>query len=432
MLQKIWYSFFYLWVKVASRIFFSKIYIENIKNIPKEKPVIFALNHQNSLLDALVVATSINRTTHFMARADIFKKSWIARLLNSLNILPIYRIRDGINSLSQNDIILQKCVALLSKNKAIIIFPEGSHDRRRFLRPLKKGIARIGIEAVLTNNNDVSIIPILINYGSHKHSHSWLYINIGEEISTEKYLVLNNQNKAKTAHAILERLYEKMKIGMINYNEQDYYYLLNLIARIFENYNFLKYIFKNAKQNFEFQKKISEKINSIDKATSEKLILLSNNYKSIISKYNLPEKFAGIGYCKIPIWIFIFQGVLFFPYLICKILFFIPQFLIRKLISKFKDNHWEASIKFVGLMLIYPLWISLITLLIICFGFPKSELLIIFSSIVGIITIGILSKNIMNFAYAKLKYLRIKFKNSIDYAKLINIEKEVIEIFNKI
>ena len=83
-------------------------------------------------------------------------------------------------------------------------------------------------------------------------------------------------------------------------------------------------------------------------------------------------------------------------------------------------------------MLIYPLWISLITLLIICFGFPKSELLIIFSSIVGIITIGILSKNIMNFAYAKLKYLRIKFKNSIDYAKLINIEKEVIEIFNKI
>ena len=51
------------------------------KNIPKGKPVIFAINHQNALMDALTARAAMKGQPVFMTRADIFKKPAIAKIL---------------------------------------------------------------------------------------------------------------------------------------------------------------------------------------------------------------------------------------------------------------------------------------------------------------------------------------------------------------
>ena len=83
-------------------IFYRKISVIGKKNLPKDTPLFFAPNHQNALMDALIILCSIKEQPVFIARADIFKNKTIARILIAMKILPAYRIRDGKENLKKN------------------------------------------------------------------------------------------------------------------------------------------------------------------------------------------------------------------------------------------------------------------------------------------------------------------------------------------
>ncbi|UCH13652.1 MAG: 1-acyl-sn-glycerol-3-phosphate acyltransferase, partial [Bacteroidales bacterium] len=128
--------------------YFKKIYVHNLENLPRNQPVILAPNHQNALIDALGFVYSAKCQPVFLARADIFKGRVLIHFLNFLNIMPIYRMRDGASSLKKNEEIFEKTLAVL-KNKLnpLSLFPEGTHGDKRRLRSLKKGIFRIAFMA---------------------------------------------------------------------------------------------------------------------------------------------------------------------------------------------------------------------------------------------------------------------------------------------
>ena len=83
----------------------------------------------------------------FLARADIFKKKFIAAILYFLKILPVYRIRDGFSSLKGNDEIFTKTIDVLKNKNGLVILPEGDHSGFRRLRQLKKGICRVAFQS---------------------------------------------------------------------------------------------------------------------------------------------------------------------------------------------------------------------------------------------------------------------------------------------
>lgn len=145
--------------------YFKKINVYNTAIIPKDKPVLFLANHQNALLDALVIATSNKRISYFLTRAAVFKKPLVSRILKSLQLLPVYRVRDGWNNLSNNVAIFKTCAELFNKGEAIVIFPEGSHNLKRTVRPLSKGFTRIVFETFERYpETDLQLIPIGLNY----------------------------------------------------------------------------------------------------------------------------------------------------------------------------------------------------------------------------------------------------------------------------
>ena len=73
--------------------YFRKIAIHNLNNVPKDKPVLLLGNHQNALLDALLIATKCGRFAHFLTRAGVFQKPLVSNILKSLQMLPVYRVR---------------------------------------------------------------------------------------------------------------------------------------------------------------------------------------------------------------------------------------------------------------------------------------------------------------------------------------------------
>jgi len=131
MIKKIWFTIVSSFIKLGLFFYTKKITVLGKENIPSKGAVLFAVNHPNGLVDPLYVTTTNHRKNHFLVRAASFKNPIIKKILESLNLLPIYRIRDGIKQLSNNQEIFEKCFKILHKKETLMIFPEGSHDKKR-------------------------------------------------------------------------------------------------------------------------------------------------------------------------------------------------------------------------------------------------------------------------------------------------------------
>ncbi|RPA69712.1 acyl-phosphate glycerol 3-phosphate acyltransferase [Cyclobacteriaceae bacterium YHN15] len=168
-------------VKLALHIYFKKIRVFGKENLPKNKAVIIVCNHQNALIDPLMIATHTQLKPSFLTRASAFKNPIAAKLLDFIRMIPIYRVRDGIDNMGKNKETFDKSVNILLNNGSILIFGEGNHDLHRSLRPLKKGFSRIAFMTLESNPElDLVILPVGINYSNHKKSGSNVSIYIGK------------------------------------------------------------------------------------------------------------------------------------------------------------------------------------------------------------------------------------------------------------
>lgn len=177
------YYIFKILVKIGFFFYCKKIKISGKENIPKKGAILFASNHPNGLLDPILIASSISRKTYFLVRAGVFEKPLVAKFFDWLGMMPVYRMRDGIRQLSKNNDIFKKCRNLLKDEKALLIFPEGSHLRKRTIRPLSKGFARI-LFGTLDENPDlkIHIIPIGITYQNSSKYPSEIALQFGKPI----------------------------------------------------------------------------------------------------------------------------------------------------------------------------------------------------------------------------------------------------------
>jgi len=210
MIKHIWYYTFRIYVKIVLFFLLKKKTVYGIENIPKKGAVLFIGNHQNALIDALIIPTLTKRKIHFLARAGVFKKDLVKRFLSTLNMLPAYRLRDGVKNMNKNYLVFERCVEILKNKGALEIFAEGEHHLERRIIPLKKGFARI-ILSTLQKYPDtkIQIIPIGLNYDSHLNFPSKVSIYFGEPILANPYF--NTQNPDVSFSSIISKVSSELK-----------------------------------------------------------------------------------------------------------------------------------------------------------------------------------------------------------------------------
>ncbi|MEZ4905061.1 MAG: 1-acyl-sn-glycerol-3-phosphate acyltransferase [Spirosomataceae bacterium] len=106
MSQNTFYSLLRIYVRFWHNvIFYRKVEVKNFpSDLPANTPLLIVTNHQNTLMDALAVVLNVGkRQPYFLTRADLFKKDVVRKLLMSLKMLPVYRLRDGLDEMQQND-----------------------------------------------------------------------------------------------------------------------------------------------------------------------------------------------------------------------------------------------------------------------------------------------------------------------------------------
>lgn len=280
---------------LAFRLYFGKIKINGIENIPTDGRIIFAPNHRNALMDALVAAliTPKGITTSFLARSDLFQNKIVAKIMRFAKIMPAFRIRDGFEKLSRNNAVFDECVKLLEKNQALCIMPEGNQETEHRLRPLVKGIFRIAFSVEQGNKSEkpLKIIPVGIDYGSIEKFGKHVIINIGEPIDIRSYAESYNENPAVAMNDLKECLQQRLEQLMIHIPSEKYY---NTIVRTISlvNYRKLKGYFSESDlySSYQNKKKLSDILN--DKAESspenmDKLAKLSHSLQYELTRYKL-------------------------------------------------------------------------------------------------------------------------------------------------
>ena len=208
-----------------NNIFYRKVIVLGRENINPEDHLIFAPNHQNALMDALAVLFTHKGQPVFLARADIFKNKTIAAILYFLKILPVYRIRDGFNTLKGNDEIFNKTVDVLRNKNGLVILPEGEHAGFRRLRQLKKGICRVAFHAEEASDFklNIKIIPVGIEFSNYQRYRQVLTVVYGKPVEVADYHELYRKSPEIALNELRNRLAREIKMLMVHIESEDDY-----------------------------------------------------------------------------------------------------------------------------------------------------------------------------------------------------------------
>lgn len=205
------YHFFYYFLKLTTKLYFKRIRVYHPEHIDAHQPLIICANHGNSFMDAILLAVTFKRKIHFLARADAFNSPFKNWFLRKINMMPIYRIRDGRAALKNNDEIFLKCQDILNRNGAILIFPEGNCVVEKRLRTFKTGFIQM---AFASENSKTQILPISINYNQPYQFYTEVSIDFRESInisalkeeSGNDYIAFSKLALANVRQSIAEKM----------------------------------------------------------------------------------------------------------------------------------------------------------------------------------------------------------------------------------
>ena len=147
---------------------------------------IYAGNHTNTLMDALVVLQLRHGGTLFGSRADVFRKPAIASILHFLKMLPLARhSRDKADEVARNSISFDEIDRALAHNLPFCIFPEGRHRPMHSLLPIRRGIATMAFRSA--SERPTRIVPIGIDYSDWFHYRADAIVRIGEPLDVNAF-----------------------------------------------------------------------------------------------------------------------------------------------------------------------------------------------------------------------------------------------------
>jgi 1-acyl-sn-glycerol-3-phosphate acyltransferase len=133
---------------------YGRVSVTGVENLPREGPIIIAVNHLNDA-DPGIVATRIPRRLVFMAKAELFRVPVLSQLLRLYGAFPVRRNEADLSALRRSN-------EALNQGLALVLFPEGrrSGERARLVEAWP-GTALIALR------NKVPIVPCALTGSQH-------------------------------------------------------------------------------------------------------------------------------------------------------------------------------------------------------------------------------------------------------------------------
>ena len=197
------YHLLKIWIRLALNIFCRSRVVTGRSYLQKKGPGIITANHPNSFLDAIIIGSACKYPVYFLARGDAFNKPWHNRVLRLLQMIPVYRMQEGKETLGRNELAFRQSEAVVRSGGIVLVFIEGVCVNKHALQPFKKGAARIALAC--RDLEKLWIAPLGIAYDSFSGVGKQVIIQAGKPISPAE--VFTDQEAVKNMHHLNERLF---------------------------------------------------------------------------------------------------------------------------------------------------------------------------------------------------------------------------------
>jgi len=390
------YQLIYPYTRIFFFQYYGKVEIRGRENIPRGQPVIFAPNHQQALMDALIVLFAGPEDVVFLARADIFNKPLLAYLLNSLKILPVFRQRDGATELGKNEEIFSISVNVLKNNHQLCVMPEGNHGHQRRLRVFGKGIFRIAFEAQKEHGSRdfVKIVPVGLDFGDYVKQHSTLFVNFGKPIEVSQYWEQYEAAPPRAINEFKKQLISDLRPLMVDIQNEEFYEAIHGLRTIFNDdmRQIMGITGKRLSDRFRADKEMIARLDALiacDEAAETNAAEVTGSaphvnqmrpfarkverYLEGVKALNVRDwvvRDKGYGFGR-TLWRYLTLLVTFPVFLYGFLTSIIPYWLPVHLVRNIKDRQFHSSVKAgLGILVLFPVWYLLLTLLVGIFTGP--------------------------------------------------------------
>jgi 1-acyl-sn-glycerol-3-phosphate acyltransferase len=424
------------YVRFAMWLSHKRIVVVGRENIPKGKPIIFAANHQNALMDPLALVCTNPLQTLWLTRADIFKSKFTRPILKFLKMIPIYRIRDGKDSLSNNEEIFKQVTQVLEDKDSIALFPEAAHSGKRQMLPHKKAIPRIALEAEEKNNFklDLQLIPTGIFYDHYWKFNRTLIVQYGKPIEIDSYKDRYGESVQNTMLSLRDDILENLEPLTMQINSVKYYVdYENLRMIVGEEYAKRNFFSKDSTlQLFKAEQELIKKTERLEVENPDLFKELTDRIEACVGI----TKKTGLTFIQIAkakdssllkLLIGFAGALLSLPLLILGIFFNFVPFLIPRLFltRKIKDPAFRSSFNFALGLFLFPIFYLLESSLV---GVVTGSFLAAAAGLIAMPLAGKYAYQLLMFDIDLLKVIKLRTINRKLFTKIVNLRSGILLI----
>jgi len=134
-------------LRILTRMFFRRIEVLGLENVPATQGGVLVAWHPNGLVDPGLILARFPRQVTFGARDGLFKWPLLGALFRALGVVPVYRAQDNTEDDTQrqnkNAQSLHTLAEAIANGSFTALFPEGDSHDAPYVQDLKTGAARL-------------------------------------------------------------------------------------------------------------------------------------------------------------------------------------------------------------------------------------------------------------------------------------------------
>lgn len=213
------------WIaRVALRWFYRDIEVRFAERVPDDGAALLVGNHQNALVDAMVIGTALPRVVRLTAKATLLENPISNAIVKALGIIPLRRAHDERAvpmplppDQQRNSDAFRAIVDSLGEGGVVLIFPEGISHSGASLAPLRTGAARIALRARRDHGlADLPIVPVGLTFERKWEPRSRIVMEIGKPVTASDI-----DDSPQGVGALTARIDDALRAVTLNYATRD-------------------------------------------------------------------------------------------------------------------------------------------------------------------------------------------------------------------